>query len=469
MGGLIGFWREQTLLRRFVFAGGVVMLAAMLLVGTWVTGRIERAVIGNTAAATALYMESFISPLSQELARENSLSEPANRALTEVFSGTPLGQRIVSYKIWKPGGYVVAASDPGIVGKTLTPSGAQRAAWRGEVTANFEGLHEAENAPEAAMGLPLLEIYSPVREVWTGDVIAVVEFYAVEDTLISDVARARRQSWLFIAAVFAGCGLLLVGIVRGGGRTIERQKAMLREEARRSNAIAAQNAELRQRAVGAAARAAAQTERTLRRASADLHDGPAQYLALAALRLERIVPDTEAGQVEARAIRDAIATALGEIRAISRGLSLPDLDRAPLRDVVARAIETHQRHSESAIAWSYEGAADPGVDQSAKICVYRFIQEALSNASRHAPRAAVRIAASVAGGAVAVSVSDDGPGFDISAPAEPRTDGGQGLAGLRDRAESIGGDFQIESVASGSAGRGTVLRLRLPLTQGGET
>ncbi|MER2507687.1 MAG: two-component sensor histidine kinase, partial [Amaricoccus sp.] len=257
MGGLIGFWREQTLLRRFVFAGGVVMLAAMLLVGTWVTGRIERAVIGNTAAATALYMESFISPLSQELARENSLSEPANRALTEVFSGTPLGQRIVSYKIWKPGGYVVAASDPGIVGKTLTPSGAQRAAWRGEVTANFEGLHEAENAPEAAMGLPLLEIYSPVREVWTGDVIAVVEFYAVEDTLISDVARARRQSWLFIAAVFAGCGLLLVGIVRGGGRTIERQKAMLREEARRSNAIAAQNAELRQRAVGAAARAAA--------------------------------------------------------------------------------------------------------------------------------------------------------------------------------------------------------------------
>ena len=38
MGGLIGFWREQTLLRRFVFAGGVVMLAAMLLLGIYLAG-----------------------------------------------------------------------------------------------------------------------------------------------------------------------------------------------------------------------------------------------------------------------------------------------------------------------------------------------------------------------------------------------------------------------------------------------
>ncbi len=469
MDGLTGFWREQSLTRRFVFAGGVVMLAAMLLVGTWITGRIERAVIDNTAAATALYMESFISPLSQELAREDSLSEPARHALAEAFSGTPLGKRIVSYKIWKPGGHVVAASDPAIIGKTLRPSAAQRAAWGGEVTANFEGLHEAENAPEAAMKLQLLEIYSPVREVWSGEVIAVLEFYAVEDTLVSDLSAARRQSWLFIAAVFAGCGLSLIGIVRGGGRTIERQKAMLREEARRSNAIAAQNVELRRRAVSASARAAAQTERTLRRASADLHDGPAQYLALAALRLERIVPEGEAGQAEARAIRDAITTALGEIRTISRGLSLPDLDRAPLRDVVARAIETHRRHSESAVTWSYEGEADPAVDQSTKICVYRFLQETLSNAARHAPGAAVHIAASVADAGVAVSVSDDGPGFDSAAPAAPRADGGQGLAGLRDRVESIGGEFEIESAAPGETGRGTALHLRLPLSEGGKT
>jgi signal transduction histidine kinase len=62
---------------------------------------------------------------------------------------------------------------------------------------------------------------------------------------------------------------------------------------------------------------------------------------------------------------------------------------------------------------------------------------------------------------VAVTVRDCGPGFDPAALAV-RADGGQGLAGLRDRAESIGGEIEIES----APGQGTVLRLRLPLEGG---
>lgn len=125
----LGSWRELPLARRFGLAGGAVMLVAMLLVGFWITERIQRAVIDNTAAASALYMESFISPLSQELARQDALSEPAVLALQEMMSGTPLGARVVSLKIWKPGGYVVYASDPAIVGKHLPPTAAQKTAW----------------------------------------------------------------------------------------------------------------------------------------------------------------------------------------------------------------------------------------------------------------------------------------------------------------------------------------------------
>ncbi len=60
--------------------------------------------VANTASAGALYLESFVSPLSQELAANDRLSEPAVRALEEVFASTGIGKRIVSFKIWKPAG-----------------------------------------------------------------------------------------------------------------------------------------------------------------------------------------------------------------------------------------------------------------------------------------------------------------------------------------------------------------------------
>ena len=53
------------------------MLAAMLVIGAWITGRIEESVVANSASAGALYLESFVSPLSQELAANERLSEPA--------------------------------------------------------------------------------------------------------------------------------------------------------------------------------------------------------------------------------------------------------------------------------------------------------------------------------------------------------------------------------------------------------
>ena len=55
-------WRDLPLLVQFLAAGAAVMLAAMLVIGAWITGRIEAAVVSNTASAGALYLESFVSP-----------------------------------------------------------------------------------------------------------------------------------------------------------------------------------------------------------------------------------------------------------------------------------------------------------------------------------------------------------------------------------------------------------------------
>lgn len=452
-------FRAQTLVFQFVTAGGAVMLAAMLVMGSWITARIQQSVVDNTANAAALYLGSFISPVSQELAANDSLTEMAQRALQESFAFTGIGERIVSFKIWKTGGLVVYASDPALIGQRFQPTPELRAAWQGVVSGSFQDLDDPESATEAALDLPLLEVYAPLREVWSGEVIAVAEFYEVAAELERDLADARLMSWLLVAGVFLSSGLLLIGIVRAGGRTITRQEAMLREQVDESRRIAAQNDDLRRRAIEASARATAQAERSLRRVSADLHDGPAQYVALAAMRLDSMVPATEAGRGEAETIRGALQTALTEIRTISRGLSLPDVERLPLDELVDRAVDSHRKHAHARVDLSYQGPADPRLDASRRTCLYRFLQEALSNASRHAPDAAVDVRVEVGADSVVAAVHDDGPGFDPSTAPEMRPDGGEGLSGLRDRAESIGGELDVVA----APGAGTRLVLTLPL------
>lgn len=67
----------------------------------FVTARIQESVVRNSANATAMYMDSILSPISQQFARSDTLSPGAQRALEEIFADTPLGQRVVSYKFWR--------------------------------------------------------------------------------------------------------------------------------------------------------------------------------------------------------------------------------------------------------------------------------------------------------------------------------------------------------------------------------
>lgn len=453
--------RTQPLVLQFLVAGAGVMLAAMLVIGTWITARIQQSVVDNTASAAALYLGSFVAPISQELAQNETLSEPATRALRESFEASGLGERIVSFRIWKPGSRVIYATDPTIIGERFEPTAELKAGWSGRVSGSFADLATRRSLPGVDPEVPLLHVHAPLREVWSGRIIAVAEFYEVATELRRDLANARLMSWLLVAGVFFLSGLLLLGIVRAGGSTIARQEAMLHAQIAESRRIAAQNGDLRRRAIGASARATAQAERSLRRVSADLHDGPAQYVALAAMRLDSMVPATPAGQAEATTIRGALQSALAEIRTISRGLSLPDLERLSLDDIVARAVDSHRRRTDSRIALRYDGPADPALDASARICLYRFLQETLSNAARHAPGVPVSVDVEAGGEAVTARVDDDGPGFDPDAIAI-RADGGEGLAGLRDRAESIGGELDIRARPN----KGTTLVLRLPLGKG---
>ena len=450
--------REWSLATQFAVAGGLVMALAMVAVGLWVTGRIEAGVVRNTANATALYMESFISPISQDLAVSSTLSPGARRAMDEIFSNTPLGQRVASYKIWKPDGLVVDASNPAIIGGRFEVTENLRLALQGEVRAEFNELGDPENVDERALGVPLLEIYSPIREVWSGRVIGVAEFYEIATGLKQDLGVARRNSWAAVALVMALIGASLYAIVLRGSRTIDRQVRDLTQ-------LSEHNTALRLRMRQAVSRFTEMNDQTLRRIGADLHDGPAQLMALAALHVDtlRAAAPSPKAQAEIDAMDCAIRDAMAEIRAISRGLSLPDIARRSLDRIVRDITGVHAARTGTAVEVTVSLPEEPpDLPPAVKICVHRFVQEGLTNAWRHGGGQGQRVRLALNGSILRVTVLDRGPGL----PPDGGAGAGMGLAGLRDRVESLGGVFELTNRpevprGSGTGPGGTRLRMTL--------
>jgi signal transduction histidine kinase len=453
---LIDPWSDISLAGQFAIAGGVVLAVAAVAGGFFVSQRIEDTVVRNTANATALYMESFVAPLTQDLATQSFLSDQSRVEIGLLLAETPLGQRVASFKIWRKDGFLLDASNAELVGQTFAPTENLTQAWQGEVRADFNDTGDAEDVAEHALGLPLLEIYAPVREARTGRVIAVAEFYEIATQLQLDLVRARRLAWGTVGAIVALIAGTLFAIVLRGSRTIDRQLAALK-------VMVDRNLALRLRVQGAAARFTAMNDQALRRIGADLHDGPAQLMGFAALRLDSLRREVKGDK--AMAVVDEVAQAVKdsilEIRNISRGLSLPDIEQRPLADILQGLADAHAARVGGEVRVDCPAAGLPDMPIAVKICCFRFVQEGLNNAWRHAEGKGLEVHLRVTRKVLHLCVMDRGPGFahlpvDIS--SEDAT--GLGLAGLMDRVESLGGHI---TAANRTDGPGASLCMELDL------
>lgn len=444
-----------SLSQRFAVTGGVVMLVAMLVIGYWVSTRIEQGVIDSTAASTALYMDSFIAPLVQELDTAETLSIGPIRAIEEMLSGSALGRRIVAVKIWKPDGLVAYSDEPAVVGKRFPPSESLKKALEGQVVAEFDDLEDAENSEERAMSVPLLEIYSPLRLSFSGRIVGVMEFYENASALEEALDDARRQSWMIVAAVTLAIGALLFGIVHRGSALIERQRGALQARIAEAQSMSEQNRDLRLRVERASKRVAELNERTLRRVSAELHDGPKQLIGLAALRLDALgrAESAERRDRELAVVGEALGEAMREIGNLCADLSVPEVDAMSLADVVKRVASAHSARTSTEVTLDLAPTV-PDMSQAVRICAYRFTQETLNNAYRHAGGVGQIVRLREGGGGMVISVSNE-VGTPVAFPAGAAS-GGLGLAGLRERVESLGGRFEFTRDEAGAIAMMTI-------------
>jgi len=445
---LARIWSGLSLAWQFVIAGGIGLLAVMLVVGLWVTSQIRDGVMHNSAATTALYVDSVIAPLLPDMRKSQELDDTVKRALDETLGQGALGKRLVSFKLWRRDGTILYSKDASLIGRQIKPNANLIAAFSGNVMVKYNKLEDEEDDKERSIGVPLLEIYNPVREPWSGEVVAVTEFYELSGDFEESLNSALRWTWLVVATATAAALALLSGIVFRGSRTIVTQQAALEAKVSELQTALAQNSSLRQRVQRASRRATAINERYLRRIGADLHDGPAQLVALAALRMDSPVlvdPATSntLREAEIAGIHKTLGEAMREIRGICNGLVLPQIETQAVADILRLAVAEHERRTSTKVLLTLPERL-PELGTSEKISIYRFVQEGLNNAFRHGKGKGQQVRATTKGGKLLVEVMDAGPGFD------PARSEGLGLAGLRERIESIGGQFETLSGPEGT-------------------
>lgn len=442
---------------QFLLAALLIMGMTMAFVGSLVSQQIKLAAAQSAGEGAAIYMEAYLDEFVQELANSRSLSQTSSAAIDKLMADTSLNQHIVSVKIWLPDGSNVYSTSKLAVYRNY-PQEPIEQVMQGKIVTRLSPLEHAEHDYERSFDMPLYETYVPLRELGSGRILAIGEFYEMEH----EIGSIHQQVWAIIAAATMAMLVLLFFIVRRGDRIIERQQVTLRRQMQEQQQLYRQNASLQGKISLANQEFSTINELTHRRLGADLHDGPAQLLTLILLRLDELAELREQGSTDSDAletIRSAAQESLQEIRNISRGLALPEINDLSLEEELQLVVQRHEQRTDSKVSLNL-GQLPENLPLPYKICIYRLVQEALNNAYHHAGGKQQQVSADYRAGRLTVQVEDAGGGIaeaDLQAQARGRSR--LGLVGMRYRVESLGGAFSIESAPA----RGTRIKAQFTL------
>jgi signal transduction histidine kinase len=199
---------------------------------------------------------------------------------------------------------------------------------------------------------------------------------------------------------------------------------------------------------------AQETER--RTISRELHDQVGQTLnavLVETANLAKRIPAGDAASLRSldniRSFADSSVNSIRDIALLLRPSMLDDLGLIPALEWQAREVSRR-----SGIKVTVKAGNVPEVlSDETRTCVYRVVQEALVNVSRHSGATCAVVTVRQEGNSLSLNVEDDGSGFNTG------TTRGLGMLGMEERVRQLGGQFEISS----TPGKGTELRARLPI------
>lgn len=438
--------QRLSLTQKFMVISLIILLIGMVIIGGWVANRIEQVVVEHGATVTTLYMNTFIPPLLEDLTEGQNIDEIHQHMLRHLLTQTALTDNIISLNVWTPDRTLVYSSLP-FAQNASGSSTLLDTTVNGDVTSRITttSIHQPGEA--------LIQTFVPVFDAESGAVIAVVESYQDARSLLQQVQHAQNQSWLVVFIATGLMYLLLFGLVRGANYTINQQQRQLQASVNDLQTLLDENTSLHEKVQTAAIRANEVNEQFLHRLGHELHDGPAQDIALALLRIGDVCSQDDA---QLKTIQHALDSALKEIRTIAAGLQLPELHHLKLVDVGQRALREFKRKTGAEVTFRV-AEEFPDIPLAKKQIIYRAMTEMLNNAYKHANATGLTGHLDIRNGSIHLEVSDTGQGFDPDALSQDHDR--LGLIGLQQRITFIGGTIDIQSEPH----HGTQITVKLPV------
>lgn len=206
---------------------------------------------------------------------------------------------------------------------------------------------------------------------------------------------------------------------------------------------------------------AQETER--RRIAAELHDGVNQLLASIKFRLAHLDGKVtgEAAEFVTQSA-ELLERAVSEVRRMAKNLRPSALDDFGLVAAMEELIQEFRSHTRVPVEFK-RGVMAKRLPAQVELAIYRIFQQALTNIEQHAKAARVSVSLNVDARFATLNVIDDGVGFvNETKQRGERRDRGLGILNMRERAEALGGVFDLRS----APGKGTEIVVHVKLDNG---
>jgi signal transduction histidine kinase len=291
--------------------------------------------------------------------------------------------------------------------------------------------------------------YSPLAFMALGSRLAVasIGMILLLPALVQGLLGQRE--WPDVGFTFLINGVIL-GLTLWFGTWFERivrqswERYTLIEKLRRSQEEAARLSEQ--------AGAMAERERLAR----EMHDTLAQGFTSIITLTQAVESELDSDPATARRhlalMRETAAENLSEARAMVAARQAVPVESDDLDGALTRISERLGRELGIEVTATVTGTPEE-LSNDLRVCLLRTAQEALANIRKHADAGRARVTLAYTDVGIALTVADDGRGFDVSQPSD-----GNGLANMRHRAESVGGVLDLESALTA----GTTVRLTIP-------
>jgi len=425
--------KKWGLLKIFAFSSFIAILTISTISGFMFFSFLEKSLFARETSISAEFIQSIASIHNPNAYFKGSTSLK-DKDDGDLFFRHVIGiPQVFRATIYNMDYTIIWSHDTELIGQRLTDNKELIQAYsginlfyKGEV-----GRSEKEEHGSFPKGMEFfVESYISVWNTEHSQVIGVVELYRSPTELFNMLSDGRIL--VIIISLLSGIVLywLLYWIVSSAHHLIENQRERIKQ---------------------ASSRAVELNEQHLRKIGSELHDGAIQSIGFALLTLDAILiskhvdepcPASCTNKKVVGKIKLALDSALIEIRSLSSGLIIPDLKDLSFNKAIHHVIKRHEEQTSTYVDKHISMLPDTLINAN-KICIYRLIQEGLNNAYKHGKGIKQKVTLITDEMQLILIISDEGPGMNHDDIIKFNSPEHLGLRGLRERVESLGGDFEI--------------------------